>query len=242
MKPKHTVSYAVLLLMLGSVLLAACAPAVPQTPTVDAEALITQAAATVAVQLTLNAALTPSPTPTNTPAPTSTVAPTVESPTQPAPPAAATSTTAPTTNAPVQGDDNASFVEDVTIPDGTGAAPGVQFEKVWRIKNTGKTTWTSAYSLNWVDGERMGAPDSIPMPKEVRPGETVDITVKLTAPSKAGSYQSFFRLRNAAGKFFRLDGTGDLWLKITVGGAAATPDPAATSTPPTATPTTGSGG
>jgi hypothetical protein len=84
----------------------------------------------------------------------------------------------------------------------------------------------------------MDAPDSIPMPTEVRPGETVDLSVKLTAPTKSGSYQSFFRLRNASGQFFRLDGTGDLWLKIVVGSETATPTPAGTTTPATPTVTT----
>jgi hypothetical protein len=128
-------------------------------------------------------------------------------------------------------------VEDVTIPDGTGAAPGITFDKVWRIKNTGKTTWTPAYSLVYVDGERMGAPESIPMPKDVRPGETVDISVKLTAPEKTGSHQTFFRLRNAAGQYFRLDGSGDLWVKISVGGASPTPNLTATAGGPTVEPT-----
>lgn len=222
------------ILGLSSILfLAACAPATPATPTISADELITQAAATVAVQLTQRAALTPSPLPaTATLAPTNTQAPTAAQPTQPA---AATNTPAPT-NASAQTKDAGSFVADVTVPDGTGAAPGVQFDKTWRVKNTGETTWTTSYSLNWVDGEKMGAPDSIPMPNEVRPGETVDITVKLTAPSKAGNYQTFFRLRNADGKFFRLDGSGDLWVKISVGGVSPTPDLTETANAPTAEP------
>jgi len=224
----------IFLLLCSVVLLAACAPTAPKTPTVNPDDLITQAAGTVAVQLTQNAALTPSPLPpTATIAPTNTQAPTAVPATLPA-----AETKAPAaTSASAQTKDAASFVEDVTIPDGTGAAPGVQFEKIWRIKNTGETTWTTAYSLNWVDGERMGSPDSIPMPKEVRPGETVDISVKLTAPAKSGSYQTFFRLRNAGGQFFRLDGSGDLWVKIAVGGVSPTPDLTETAGAPTASPT-----
>lgn len=222
-------------LVLSSILLiAACTPAAPAVPTADPEALLTQAAATVAVQLTQRAALTPSPLP-----PTATTAPTNTQPppaVQPTLPPAATNTPAPT-SAPAQGKDAGSFVSDVTIPDGTGAAPGVVFDKVWRIKNTGETTWTTSYTLNWVDGDKMGAPDSVSMPNDVRPGETVDITIKLTAPAKAGSYQTFFRLRNADGQFFRLDGSGDLWVKISVGGVSPTPDLTETAKAPTAEPT-----
>jgi hypothetical protein len=128
-------------------------------------------------------------------------------------------------------------VADVTIPDGTGAGPGVAFDKTWRIKNTGVTTWTTAYALVWVDGEKMNGPESVSMPNEVRPGETVDITVRLTAPEKSGSYQTYYRLRNASGQYFRLDGSGDLWVKIAVGGASPTPDLTATAGATPNTPT-----
>lgn len=213
-------------LLAGAMLLSACnMPAPETTPTVDANTILTQAAGTVAVELTKSAALTPSPTATgqrtNTPAPTFTAA------SQPTTGPAATNTTAPASN-PAPAEDAASFVDDITIPDGTGAAPGVVFDKTWRIKNTGVTTWTTAYSLVWLDGDKMSGPENIPMPKEVRPGETVDITARLTAPQKAGSYQTFYRLRNANGQYFRLDGSGDLWVKITVGGASPTPDLTAT--------------
>lgn len=234
---RYTWAAAMLVLLL---LVTACGPSAQKTPTVDANAVITQAAQTVAAQLTQNPPPAPTPAPTNPslpgptpnePTPTSAPLPAQPTPTSPLPP-----TTAPTTAAAAS-QDNASFVADVTIPDGTGAAPGVQFEKTWRIKNTGQTTWTTAYSLVPIDGERMGSPDSIAMPKEVRPGETVEIAVKLTAPTKPGSYQTFFRLRNANGQFFRLDGTGDLWLKIVVGGVTATPNTTQTAEVTPATPT-----
>ena len=223
--------FAVTILLAGIMLLAGCRQAASGTPTVNPEEILTQAAGTAMIQLTEVAALTPSPAPaTDTPQPTNTPPPT--QPPAPTEPPAPTNTTAPPSAPVTQGDDNASFVEDVTIPDGTGATPGVKFEKVWRIKNTGVTTWTTSYSLDYIDGERMGAPDRIPMPKEVRPGETVDIAVTLTAPDKPGSYQTFFRLRNANGQYFRLDGTGDLGGKINVGaGATATVEPTATVDP-----------
>jgi transcriptional regulator with XRE-family HTH domain len=37
--------------------------------------------------------------------------------------------------------DHSSFVADVTIPDGSLIAPGVRFEKIWDIQNTGRTEW-----------------------------------------------------------------------------------------------------
>ena len=224
-------------------LLSACGA--PAAPTTSAEQAITQAAQTVAAQFTQQAEIrgtaTPRPTETQPAPPTATVA--AEQPTaaQPAPtqPPAATATVPAATAAPNTADAG-SFVADITVPDGTAASPGAIFEKTWRIKNTGTTTWSPAYGLVVVDGDRMGAPELIPMPKEVRPGETVDISVKLTAPAAPGTYQTFFRLRNAGGQFFRLDGSGDLWLKIIVGNqSTATVQPTNTLDPnaPTATST-----
>lgn len=234
-KSKHI--FAIFALFTGAVLLSACnMPASATTPTIDANTVLTQAAGTVAVELTKSAALTPSPTatsqPTNTPAPTFTAA------SQPATAPTATNTTIPVSN-PAPSQDAASFVADISIPDGTGAAPGIVFDKTWRIKNTGVNTWTASYALVWVDGDKMSGPESVAMPKEVRPGETVDITIRLTAPEKAGSYQTYYRLRNASGQYFRLDGSGDLWVKIAVGGASPTPDLTATTNAatPSVTPT-----
>jgi hypothetical protein len=227
-------------LLCTTFLLVSCNLPSNTTPTPDAKAIITEAAITVAAQLTLSAKLTPSLTPTTLLIPTDTLeAPkvTLEGPTPPPAP-----TNAPkATNGPATTPDSASFVADVTVPDGTGATPGAVFEKTWRIKNSGTTTWSPAYALVWVDGEKMNSPESIAIPKEVRPGETVDISVKLTAPTKAGTFQTFFRLRNANGQFFKLDGSGDLWVKIIVGlGATNTPNSQTLTpdaTPATQTPT-----
>jgi hypothetical protein len=232
----HPITRLILGMLCIPLFLVACnMPDKKTTPTPDAKALITQAAQTVAVQLTQSARLTPSMQPSSSPTPASTIEPpkaTQPGPTQPAAP----TNTPKATNGAGTTPDNASFVADVTVPDGTGATPGAVFEKTWRIKNSGTTTWSAAYSLVWVDGEKMGSPESIAIPKEVRPGETVDISVKLTAPTKAGTYQTFFRLRNANGQYFRLDGTGDLWVKIIVGlGSTNTPN-SQTLTPETPTP------
>ncbi len=50
------------------------------------------------------------------------------------------------------------------------------FVKTWRLRNDGSCTWTTAYDLAFVDGDRMGAPTSW-IPKQVKPGESIDISV-----------------------------------------------------------------
>ena len=75
--------------------------------------------------------------------------------------------------------DWAGFVMDVTVPDGTTLAVNTPFTKTWRLKNIGTCTWTTAYSLVYVNGDMMSAPPSVPMPTTVAPGATVDISAQM---------------------------------------------------------------
>ncbi len=228
----------VFLLLVFVLTFASCSPA---APTVDANQVRTQAAQTAIVQLTAAATLLPPATatkaPTNTLAPSATAAAT-DTPAAPATdtPAAAAPTATPTTAAPASADDMAAFVTDVNYPDNTQVSAGATFEKSWQIKNIGKSTWTVAYTLVCIDPGKMQCTDSSAFPKEVKPGDTVDLKAKLTAPSANGTYRAYFRLRNAAGQFFKLDKTGDLWVQIVVGPLTATATATSEASASTATP------
>ena len=93
--------------------------------------------------------------------------------------------------------DQAQFIRDVTIPDGSQIAPGASFTKTWRLKNAGVCTW-SGYTLVYLSGDMMGAtsPQSI---ASTGPGQEVDVSVNFTAPSAAGTYRSYWGIRNASG-------------------------------------------
>lgn len=93
--------------------------------------------------------------------------------------------------------DQAQFVRDVTIPDGTIFAPGATFTKTWRLKNAGTCTW-SGYSLVFDSGDSMGGASPTPI-GTVSPNQEVDLSVNLTAPATAGSYRGYWRIRNASG-------------------------------------------
>ena len=165
------------------------------------------------------------PTPTATPAGTATPTAT---PTATTTPSTATPTATP--SQPPAGCDRAQFVADVTVPDGTVYAPGTHFDKIWRLKNVGTCTWTTSYALVFDSGEKMGGPDSVSMPSTVTPGDTVDISVNLTAPGTAGSYRGFWKFQNANGVRFGLGtaGTSSWWVDIQVSGTAITPTPTPT--------------
>ena len=96
----------------------------------------------------------------------------------------------------------ASFVMDVTIADGSYIAPGNTFTKTWRIRNCGTTTWTTNYRLVWIGGTAMTAQNAVNLPYAVQPGQTVDISVQMTAPQESGSYKSEWMLENESGSRF----------------------------------------
>jgi hypothetical protein len=93
--------------------------------------------------------------------------------------------------------DLAQFIKDVSIPDGTVFAPGAAFTKTWRLKNAGTCTW-SGYSLVFDSGDSMSGTSPTPI-GTVSPGQEVDLSINLTAPSTNGSYRGYWRIRNASG-------------------------------------------
>jgi hypothetical protein len=203
-------------------ILTACNLLAPTPEANEPGALYTQAAQTVIAQLTQASTATPSETgvpATNTAEPTATATdqPTVTSvpPTNtPTPTDTATPTPSPT---PIPCN-WARFVEDVTITDGTVFVPNANFTKTWRIKNTGTCTWSTAYELLFVDGSRMDAPRAVDFPDRVRPGETVDLSVALTAPEDEGRYRGYWMLRDDTGEVFGVgeDADGAFWVEIKV--------------------------
>ena len=134
--------------------------------------------------------------------------------------------------------DRALFIADVTIPDGTSLAPNFTFTKTWRLKNVGTCTWAKdSYKLMFDSGDKMSGPDLAPMPVNVPPGSTVDITVTLTSPNTAGSYRGFWKFQNGSGVPFGI-GVGGLkswWVDIKVAGTGIVPSTSTNTVAPSAT-------
>jgi len=107
--------------------------------------------------------------------------------------------------------DSASFVSDITLPDGTITSPSQTIPKTWKLNNNGSTTWGSGYQLVFLRGDRMGAPASINVPSTA-PGQNVDLSVSITAPSSPGSYKGYWQLRNPQGTYFG----PEIWVSLEV--------------------------
>jgi hypothetical protein len=116
------------------------------------------------------------------------------------------------------GCDRVQFVADVTIPDGTTIAAGTTFTKTWRLRNIGNCTWTSSYALVFSSGTAMTSQTAVNFPSYVAPGQTVDLSVSLTAPTTSGQYIGYWKLRDASGNLFGLgrDTNNSFWVEINV--------------------------
>ena len=228
--PRQAIFY----MLTAALFLASCGGGATPEPTVDPNAISTAAAGTVMAQLSLQftqtAQAAPSPTvaSTNTPVSLPTFAlPTaggVSSPTTSAGTGAlptvsfnttplagvtqlATSIVAPPAATAALGDacNNAIYIADLTIPDGTVLKPGEDFRKVWQIRNTGSCTWDEGYGLIFIGGDQAIDPANYEITISadfIAPGEDADFDIPLTAPLQEGSYTGSWRMRNDQGVFF----------------------------------------
>jgi hypothetical protein len=126
----------------------------------------------------------------------------------------------------------AQFISDVTIPDNTEITANNGFTKTWRLKNIGSCTWTSGYRLVFSHGDRMNAPDAVVVTGgSVSPGSTVDVSVNLTAPADAGTYQGYFKLRSPEGVVFGIGSGGQNAFFVKIVSVATAPPPPAAGSP-----------
>jgi hypothetical protein len=184
------------IILISGILLTACNYSITPSQPLDPGQLETMTAATVSFKLTQISVETliaeatrlsmHTATPTVTNTPTATFTPVFT-----ATPVTPTATPIPPTNTPNPIPCNqASYITDVTVPDNTTFVAGQSFIKTWRIKNTGSCNWTTAYSLFFVNGNAFSAPASVPLTKTVKPGETIDVSVSMVAPSATGNFTS----------------------------------------------------
>jgi len=110
----------------------------------------------------------------------------------------------------------AKFVTDVTVTDNSIMLPGQTFVKTWRLVNNGDCSWLPDTQLVYVDGASMQGMSS-PLGETIEPGQTVDISVQLTAPTEAGTYRGQWMLSNASGRFGLGDHGGEpFWVQVVV--------------------------
>lgn len=94
-----------------------------------------------------------------------------------------------------------SFLEDLTIPDGSVFTPGSPLDKRWRVRNSGTCNWDERYRVRLVAGPDLGArPEQALYP--ARSGVEADIRLLLTAPAEPGPYRSAWQAYGPDGQPF----------------------------------------
>jgi Ig-like domain from next to BRCA1 gene len=82
-----------------------------------------------------------------------------------------------------------TYIEDISIPDGTVVSPGQKLDKRWRVQNSGSCNWDKSFSIRLISGPGMGAAKKqalIPARSEVE----AEIRIIFTAPKEPGVYRS----------------------------------------------------
>ena len=104
-----------------------------------------------------------------------------------------------------------AFLGDVTIPDNATVPAGQAFVKTWQVRNDGTCTWGPSehlHALAFTSGQQLSAPDEVPLAEKVAPGQSVNVSVNMTAPTNPGTYLGNW--------LFRVDGdpSGRHWVGI----------------------------
>lgn len=211
----------VLALLLSVTVLSSCLNSAPESPTPDINMVYTQAAETLAFQLTGTSAAmpteTPLPTPTNTEMPTATLAGTLPPLGTIAPvitlPGFATATLS------VPKSPDAALWVDQFPADGALMTAGQKFDIVWKLKNTGTTTWTTKYYYRYFSGTKLHEnTSSYYLKTAVKPDDEVSLIVDAVAPFSGGEYLTTWVITNEAGTNFYV-----FTLTIKVGSVSSTP-------------------
>jgi hypothetical protein len=106
----------------------------------------------------------------------------------------------------------AAFEADVNYADNSVVAAGNNFDKKWRLRNNGTCTWTSGYKVVFVSGDAMSGAGSVQLTNgTVPPGNSVTVSVNLTAPAAPGTYRGNYKLQASDGNMFGIDPAGSVF-------------------------------
>jgi len=93
-----------------------------------------------------------------------------------------------------------TLICDSTIGEGEAVPPNTNFQKSWRVQNSGTETWPNGIHLQHSSGVQMGCA-RIPVPP-LAPKETTELSVTLKSPAETGVHQSKWRMMTTNGVYF----------------------------------------
>jgi hypothetical protein len=177
----------------GTATAAAVQPTQPPAAPVDAPTLLATVPANPSPTFTLGATLSINLTPGVTAVPGGPDAgPTVSV-------AIATLVPTGTPIAPIPTGDKGAYV-DQTVDDGTLVNKNTNFDQIFKIKNTGTTTWdtTNYYYADMTNSDQIAKKTWYFLQAEVKPNTIAQFTVDMKTPGTSGKYTSTWCLLNKA--------------------------------------------
>ena len=94
-----------------------------------------------------------------------------------------------------------TYLEDLTIPDGTVVQPGDVLDKRWLIQNNGSCNWNENYRLKLVSGPALGVPEEQAL-YPARGGTQAVIRILFKAPNEPGLQRSAWQAFTPQGEAF----------------------------------------
>ncbi|HWQ84657.1 MAG TPA: NBR1-Ig-like domain-containing protein, partial [Anaerolineales bacterium] len=91
--------------------------------------------------------------------------------------------------------DSLTFLEDLTVPDGTPVTPGAVLDKRWQVQNSGTCNWDAGYTIQRTAGPELGAPQNLAL-YPARSGGEATLRIEFIAPNEAGTYRSAWQAYN----------------------------------------------
>ena len=94
-----------------------------------------------------------------------------------------------------------SFMDDLTVPDGTIFEAGAAIDKQWEVENSGTCNWDERYTVRLTGGPDLGA-EQIQALFPARSGSKATIQILFEAPQEAGTYRSSWQAFSPEGEPF----------------------------------------
>lgn len=94
------------------------------------------------------------------------------------------------------------FIEDLTFPDGSNVTANEKFIKIWKIENSGTCPWVEGFSLQPFRGSIDEIWEITQSKDYVFPGDTVDISIEIQAPSQGRNWGGCWKMQKDDGSAF----------------------------------------
>lgn len=107
----------------------------------------------------------------------------------------------PSNNSTVECTNSLSYIQDLTIPDGTEVEAGASIDKRWEVLNSGTCNWGEGYTVRLVAGSALGAPTEQTL-FPARASSKAVIQIAFTAPMDSDTYSSSWQAYDPGGQPF----------------------------------------